>query len=527
MQHHTPTLTALILSHNPKLLALAVLLNLASAGMSVAVLAFINHELLGETALTAQHLAVFVGLIIGLFVISFVSQYALTHLGHTFVQSLRERLIGQIINTPFAHFEKIGSHRILASLSSDIQSLNFAFVRLPELVSGVVAVVGVSIYLAMLSLPLFVIIGLWTGFVVWASLKFVERVYEFLDKLRTVGDVLYQDYETVIHGKKELTLNQRRADRVVVNFAKHAKQFKKLIITADTYHLTAVNWSNIMMFAGVGIALVVSSFYGLTDKQTATTFALAVLFLQAPLLKAVGAYPVYQTAKVALAKIGELGLSSSSALPTSSPVLDWQTLTLNQVAYQYDNGQFSIHDVNFTLNRGECVFLVGANGSGKSTFAKILTGLYRPTAGRICLDNLAINDDNVSQLQEQFSAIFGDFYLFKEILSADDTLIDDWVEHLAIRHKISIIDRVIQNTKLSTGQKKRIALLIALTDDKPILLLDEWAADQDPHYRQVFYETLIPLMKKMGKTLFIISHDDRYFGCADRVITMEKGCLLA
>lgn len=184
-----------------------------------------------------------------------------------------------------------------------------------------------------------------------------------------------------------------------------------------------------------------------------------------------------------------------------------------------------LHDINFTLQTGKVYGLIGHNGSGKSTLAKLITGLYKPNLGFIKLDDTVITDDNRTQYQAQFAGIFGDFYLFDKILSSDEALIDTWLDLLQMKHKLIIDNHIITNTELSTGQKKRVALLLAITDDKPILLLDEWAADQDPHYRTVFYEQLIPIMKRMGKTLIVISHDDRFFGCADRVLQLKQGRL--
>lgn len=517
---------ALILRHNPKLLALTLLLTLMSMLVNVGVLMFINTHLLGQQHLDWGSLVQFLGLIGILLVMTFTAQFFMTYLGHQFVYRLRIDLVGRILTTPFADLEKTGSSRLLASLSEDIQTLNVAFVRLPELVYGIILVGGAGVYLAYLSLPLFVVIGLWSVAVVWASVVLVNRVYHFLDKLRQIGDKLYQNYQTAIHGKKELDFNHERACDFFNTFDTHASEYRQTIIKADTYHLSAVNWSNIMMFAGVGLILVLAGIGDLADKSVATTFALTVLFIQTPLLKAVGAYPVYQTAKVALKKIHELQLATQTF--DKHKILrprTWQTLTLHNVSHQYDNQSFALHDINLTFHQGEVVFLVGDNGSGKSTLAKLITGLYKPNLGFIKLDDTVITDDNRTQYQAQFAGIFGDFYLFDKILSSDEALIDTWLDLLQMKHKLIIDNHIITNTELSTGQKKRVALLLAITDDKPILLLDEWAADQDPHYRTVFYEQLIPIMKRMGKTLIVISHDDRFFRCADRVLQLKQGRL--
>ncbi|MBH9340157.1 cyclic peptide transporter, partial [Pseudomonas aeruginosa] len=76
---------------------------------------------------------------------------------------------------------------------------------------------------------------------------------------------------------------------------------------------------------------------------------------------------------------------------------------------------------------------------------------------------------------------------------------------------------------LSTGQRKRLALINAWLEERPVLVFDEWAADQDPAFRRVFYTELLPDLKRQGKTIIVISHDDRYFEMADQLIRLSAG----
>ncbi|UOO91390.1 ATP-binding cassette domain-containing protein [Vitreoscilla stercoraria] len=186
--------------------------------------------------------------------------------------------------------------------------------------------------------------------------------------------------------------------------------------------------------------------------------------------------------------------------------------------------------MDFTLQRGETVFLIGQNGSGKSTLSLLLSGLYLPTSGHIEVDDTTIDANNRWAYRQYFSSVFTDVHLFSHLLSgdgqlADTNLIHAWLQHLRMHNKTEIVDGHIQNTALSQGQKKRLGLLIAAVEQRPVLILDEWAADQDPHFRKVFYEQLLPLLKQQGHTIFAISHDDKYFHHADRIIQMHQGKL--
>lgn len=531
-----PTLSQLIWQDYKLKFCQVILLNLLNAFINVATIAFINHYFLSNI----QHinhwqiLTIFLLLIAVLLFTTFISQLALTKMGHNFVFELRSKLVKQILDTNLRQIDEIGSAKILASLSQDIQSITMAFVRLPELVQGVIICVGAGIYLATLSVPMFIIISFWLALTIWLSSLLVNRVYQHLENIRQIQDGIYQDYETVIDGRKELSLNLYRTKHLYYqSFIPKSQAYQQQIIKADTFHLSAVSFSNIMMFASIGLIFAMAGLIGL-DMAIATTFGLTILFLQSPLLKAVGAYPVLQTANIALEKIYALQLADYQAeFDNINPKPHWQRICFQDIAYQYpnQNNAFCLNEINFELKKGEVIFLIGTNGSGKSTLAKIITGLYKPTQGKIFVDDMLIDVENNRHYRELFSAIYSDFYLFNQILGKENSepnseLLEKWLNILALKEKLHISEQKITNTELSTGQKKRIALLLSVVEGKEILLLDEWAADQDPMYRQYFYHEIIPLLQQMGKTLFIISHDDHYFDKADRLFEMRNGNLI-
>ncbi|MBH0064471.1 multidrug ABC transporter permease/ATP-binding protein [Psychrobacter sp. SZ93C1] len=526
-----------------------ILLNLVNAAVSVGIIAYINHTFISQPVfdtLSLLSLGYFAALIALLLVTTFLSQYALTRLGHQFVYELRTKLVKQIIDTKVPQIDHLGSARLIASLSSDIQSITTAFVRMPELVQGVILSAGVALYLGWLSLPLLFIIMFWIVMTIWISTILVKHVYTHLIKLRAINDFLYQDYQSIIEGRKELALNQYRAEKLYSDdFLSHAKSYQKTVIKSDTFHLSAVNWSNIMMFASIGVVFAVSNYLNI-PMGVATTFSLTILFMQSPILHAVGAYPTLQTAQVALDKIQSLELADyQAAFMTDHVAKDWHSISLTDVGYRYggintqtqelagdvNNSDDILKSVNLTVRRGDVVFLIGANGSGKSTLAKIITGIFTPTTGSVNVDQDNIDSENNADYRQLFSAIFSDQHLFKQLIGnqgnqPDEALISDWLQKLNLQDKVSVSDHQLSTDKLSQGQRKRLAMLLSVAEQKDILLLDEWAADQDPAFRRVFYQTLIPELKALGKTLFIISHDDSYFEHADRLLLMKEGRLI-
>jgi putative ATP-binding cassette transporter len=313
-----------------------------------------------------------------------------------------------------------------------------------------------------------------------------------------------------------------------------AEDYRYHVIRADTFHLSAVNWSNIMMLGAIGLVFYMANGLGWADTAVAATYSLTLLFLRTPLLQAVGAFPTLISAEVAFNKVESLKLADyQQEFPATQPPA-WQTLELRDMVFHYADTEqgsgFAIGPINLTLQRGELVFLIGGNGSGKSTLAMLLTGLYQPTRGQILLDGVEQQSADMHSYRRLFSAIFTDFHQFKHLQGPegnepDAALIATWLERLKMQHKLEFDGHRVTNPQLSQGQRKRLALLLVVAEQRDILLLDEWAADQDPQFRRTFYRELLPYLRDMGKTVFAISHDDHYFEHADRLLEMRTGQL--
>ncbi|MDX7717161.1 multidrug ABC transporter permease/ATP-binding protein [Aeromonas caviae] len=504
------------------------LLSLLSAVSGIGVIAFINQSLIESVGDPLPILGQLVGLVLLLLVITLGSQLALTTLGHHFVYRLRGRLLKQLLDTDVARLRQIGQGPLLASLSSDIGQITIAFVRLPELVQGLVLTLGSIIYLGLLSPALLGVTALWVTMTMVVGWLLVNRVYRHLAHMRQAEDRLYQNYQSIIAGCKELALNRERAHFVYHQlYEQNARDYREQIIRADTYHLSAVNWSNIMMLGAIGLVFFLANGLGWANTNVAATFALTLLFLRTPLLQGIGALPTLIAAQVAFDKIAALNLAEpDEAFPLPPAPRPWQRIELEQVSFHYQGeGGFSVGPINLVIERGEQIFLIGGNGSGKSTLAMLLTGLYQPVSGRILLDGEPVTDRN--GYLGLFSAIFTDYHLFQHLLGPEpkEALVAEWLERLQMGSKLAIKDGFIADIDLSQGQRKRVALLLALAEQREVMLFDEWAADQDPQFRRIFYQVLLPRLKEMGKTVIAISHDDHYFSLADRLLEMRQGRL--
>ncbi|MEJ5114403.1 multidrug ABC transporter permease/ATP-binding protein [Erwinia billingiae] len=511
---------------------LVIALSLLSAALGIGLIAFINKELIVALNSSLLILPEFLGLLLLLMAVTLASQLALTVLGHHFVYRLRGEFIKRILDTQVERIEQIGSAQLLAGLTSDVRAITIAFVRLPELIQGIILTIGSAAYLAWLSPQMLFVTAVWVAITIIGGWLLVSKVYRHMAKLRDIEDNLYTDFQTIIEGRKELALNRQRAQLIYETvYQEDARNYRHHIVRADTFHLSAVNWSNIMMLGAIGLVFFMANSLGWANTAVAATYSLTLLFLRTPLLSAVGALPTLLTAQVAFDKLNTFQLTAyhpDFIVPQAAS--NWKTLELRNLVFHYGEQGFEVGPINMTLKRGELVFLIGGNGSGKSTLAMLLTGLYRPLSGQILLDGEEIDGANMEKYRSLFSAVFTDVHLFDRLIdnqgqAADPAKVQAWLARLQMQDKVKLEGNKVLNLKLSKGQSKRLALLLATAEQRDILLLDEWAADQDPHFRRIFYRELLPWLQEMGKTVFAISHDDHYFLHADRLLEMREGKL--
>ncbi|MBF7044609.1 multidrug ABC transporter permease/ATP-binding protein, partial [Campylobacter volucris] len=457
---------------------------------------------------------------------SFV-EITLSSFGQNFIFKMQRRVVKQILDTNILSILNTTKARILASLNNDVRSISFGLLRFPEFVQSSVLIFCTSAYIAYLSLELFFLCLVWIICVFIINHFLMSKVYFYFKNARENDDALQKNYQNILQGHNELTLNPLRAKQYYENeFQINALKKKKSSTIGNILHILSNNWSNSAMLALVGVEFYIALTYEFASIENATTIALSVLFLRTPLVSMIGSFPTILMAKIALDKISNLNLQEyQQEFKFTQEKTQWSKISLKDVSFTY-NEKFTLYPVNFELKKGECIFLIGKNGSGKSTFSMILAGLFTDFKGKIFLDDELITSENIYKYRALISAIFSDFHLFTQILKDENFSQDDleyWLKILELDSKVEIIEENFSTTKLSAGQKKRLAMLNVLLEKKDILILDEWAADQDPMFRKFFYTKLLPLLKQKGITIFAITHDDVYFDIADRILLAQNG----
>ncbi|EJP1691592.1 multidrug ABC transporter permease/ATP-binding protein [Campylobacter coli] len=497
-----------------------------TSAVGVLTLVFINDYLLKNT----QNIPIlyFIALLIVFFLSSTIVELGLSVFGQNFIFKMQRRVVKQILDTPLLKVAKVGKARILASLGSDVRNISFGLLRLPDFLQSSILILCTSVYLCYLSAQIFTLCAIWIIVVFTINNFLMMKVYAYFRKARENDDALQNNYQNILDGHKELLINRYRAKLYYEDeFESNARSKKKNSTLGNLFNNLSSNFTNVALLALVGAEFYLALEFKWASVAEATTIALSILFLRTPLVSMIGSFPTLLLAKIALDKIAKLELDDyKEHFEKTNFIKDWRQISFKNTSFSYDDN-FHLNPVNLDLKKGELIFLIGKNGSGKSTFCMLLTGLFKPSEGEIFVDDMKIDDDNLDVYRSLVSAVFSDFHLFTKTLAkekfADEEKIASWLEFLELKGKTRVEDHELVLTKLSTGQKKRLAMLIALLEERDILVLDEWAADQDPVFRRFFYKKLLPLLKEQGKTIFAITHDDAYFDSADRIFLAEGG----
>jgi putative ATP-binding cassette transporter len=515
--------------------AAALLSGACNTGLLVLITSALNrHGNLGTALVVA-----FCALALGRFVTNAIAQVTLAHFSQATTARLRLDLVSKILSVPLRQIEDLGAPRLMVALTEDILEITQATLSIPIFALNFAYLLGGAVYLAWLSIPVF--LGMFAFGIVGAVTYRMLIRYGFvhLSAARDGQDRLFQHFRSLTEGIKELKLHRARREAYLKDdVARAAAVCQKHNVAAELRFIIAQNWNQLLFLALIGLILFLLPRMATISQQAMTGYIITTVFLMGPLAGLLGSLSVFSRANVSLRKVEQLGLALSLH-PTDNGVAarrqfasePFEELELIGVEHHYyrerEDDSFILGPIDLTLRPGELVFLIGGNGSGKSTLAKVITGLYPPAGGEIRLNGTTIGDDNRDDYRQCFSAVFSDYFLFERIVGKGgaeaDRRASEYLERLHLNHKVSIKDGVFSTTQLSQGQRKRLALLCAYIEDRPFYLFDEWASDQDPVFKEVFYTKLLPELRSLGKAVLVITHDDRYFGCADRLIKLDYG----
>lgn len=513
-----------------------VLLSLVSAVATMVTLGQINRLAGAASTNGALSSWLYCGALLALvFVVNIALQGLLAVFGADLVAHLRKELSERFVRLDY---ERLATRRhvVATSLVEDLGRIAPLVLIAPQLAYNAVLALLCSAYLLSISPVLAGSVLAVLPIPIGGALLFARKVKVRFGILRAAEERVFSQLHTISSGKKEMTLNRLRAEQFMSDGLSPA-------IAEARHHMISVHlgWgamsalASVVMLGSVLFALAVGQHFNL-PLETIVKFVISGLFLSGPVNFLMSVGPQINAGLASIRHLNAAGLNLDAELPSHdlapSAVTDdsWARIDARKLTYRYQRqgeADVVIGPLDLSVRRGEVLFIVGGNGSGKSTLLLLLSGLLTPESGVLSIDNRTVVQE-LESYRSLFCGVFGDFHLFSDVLRAPDVDVSDarleaLIDRFELSERVSVRDGVFSNLALSTGQRKRLALIQCLAEDRDILFFDEWAADQDVTFRATFYRELIPEFRAAGKTVIAISHDDRYFDVADRVIELEAG----
>lgn len=510
---------------SPLALAGVIAVSVGAAGANTAMLATINNIIRGGDRLAVWG-AAFGAALVARSALTILADHQLIDYSSKLLMGVQRDTLRAVLKAPVRSLEKVGHQRIVTLLTDDLESIQDGFMLAPYVATHAMVLVGGSVYLAWLYWPLLLALAGFAVVAVTIQRLLLASNYKLMAHIYRHGDQLTELFFGATRGAKELKFSRFFTQKLSSEVHAHQLELKQLLKRASMRASFAENVTQFALYGVLGgVAFLAPQFFEVSHAVLAQ-YVVAILFLVGPLRALLSIQNQWIKAGAAVDRVAELSHQLEAMreeLPDVPADLEWGRLALRDVRFRYDGESetetFEVGPVDLVIPRGQMVFLVGGNGSGKTTLLKLMMGLYRPSSGSVQLDDESLFSSR--SYRELFGGVLTDYHLFEWVRRGRDA--ERLLERVGLSGKVRVEEDKFSTLNLSKGQRARLALVSALLDERQIYVFDEWAADQDPEFRELFYLELLPALKARGTTVIAATHDDRYFGAADRLIRMERG----
>ncbi|WP_264523081.1 cyclic peptide export ABC transporter [Flavobacterium sp. N502536] len=487
-----------------------------------------------ETFPLQNYLYLFIGTILAFFISRRWLASGIIKLSQKIYWDIRKDVIKLILRAPYRKLQEY-KEEVYATLTADANHVSNASLMIITFFSSIILILACLVYMAFLSLKLFSVsvVVIAVGVIIYTLRSKASNTE--IKEVRELEKTFIGIFNSILNGAKEININADKGTQI------YDQKLLKVATTGETKYVKALlkylnseMISQLLFYSLITFILVYAGAVFQTPTAIKVSFIFVLLYLMGPIVSVMTIIPVMSRALVSLKKMDKLRkeltkLEKTIKVDNKGQYRDFSDLRICNYLFSYGENQFSVGPINFNVRRNETVFVYGGNGEGKTTFINTVLNLYSLDDGEAYIDGKLVPLEELEKIKNLFAPVFSDFYLFDEfygISSVDYEKVEKYLKLFELEEKVHIKDGYFSTTNLSTGQRKRLALISTLLEDRPIIVLDEWAADQDPHFRHKFYTEIIPvLVQEEDKTIIAITHDDRYYNTADVLLKMEYGKL--
>lgn len=507
----------------------------ASAGCALVMMTLLRmvSQYIGDPGHITIAAPVFVSLALAMAGLQLASTALINQLASRTVGRLRADLVEIISKASLVALERVGAARLATSLGEEQVRIGSALPGAVALTRDLVFIGAGLAYLAWLSPKVFGVlaVALGSGYLLYRPLQ--GWATRRMQDLAHSGGHLFSLCRNLVDGARQLKLANTVASPLRGALSEEERVIHRLA-TGAGFLFAAANCLAVLYFVALLGVMIFGHIADFVQPGLVTTYTMILFFMLAPLQNVGGLIQGLAQAGVSVRVIEEISRNLSEGEPApvkALPVPRIERIECRKLAYEYTSEErqhFALSPVDFSVRAGEVAFVVGGNGSGKTTFLKVLCGLYAPTSGGLYVDGTLLEGAGVAAYRRQIAAVFSDNCLFEGLagspyeraLSEQTALIRRLRLEHAVRPGAGIL---AQSGSFSSGERKRMALLLAAQSDAQVVVFDEFAADQDPEAKEYFYFEILKDLKERGKIVIAVTHDDRYFSVADQVLVLERG----
>lgn len=458
-------------------------------------------------------------------------------LSQTLFWMLRKQILQLVLNTSFSQLVK-KRNDIDIALNSDVNALSSTSYGIIDFFVSIVMAISILIYMASISIQLFIATVITASLGVLLYSRSQKKVTESFAEAIALESVYMRKANSILDGFKEIFMDRGKGKDIFErDLHTVAEKSKAVNLKAQTSMMNGQSVVQMLFYLLITFVLVMATRIASLSASEIVKYIFTLLFLVGSistivtqlsgLTRANASYKHLEQIRKDLEGMQTPGdLSCSNIKPN-----DFLSIETRDIQFLYDQSTdgFRIGPFDFSIAKGEIVFIYGGNGSGKTTYINTIMGVLVSSSGDILFNTEKIENHSLEKYRRNFSFVASDYYLFDELYGIEEVdrkMWDYYLELFELNGLLTLEGKKLSTVKLSTGQRKRLALMVVLQEKKPVLVLDEWAADQDPLFRKKFYTKILPFLKSKGITIIAITHDDRYYHCADKLFRMEEGVLI-
>ncbi|MEZ0611715.1 cyclic peptide export ABC transporter [Fibrella sp. WM1] len=481
----------------------------------------------------------FVAILVGSYLSRRFYQSYLIRFTNSVLFDLELSIVRKVVSASYESFVKVKKEAIYTAINDIKTIVQFPRILIDVFNTTVMIVFSLGYMLFLQPMLASLVLGM-TALIFLAYYWQNKKISSAFERIRELENHYYRYLNDLLMGYKAVKMSTERTETIYEHYLKKNRNETEGLETntairyANNEVLGSFAWFAILGFVIFGLPLL-----GRADPQITVSFTVTILYIVGPLTTLVSTLPYFSRSATAIRRLQAFDEQVQHldvvAPAMQVPIAEFESVTFRDLEYSYkDDFQrttFHLGPLDLTINRGETVFIVGSNGSGKSTFLLLLTGLLDKQWGKMYLNGQSMTKGHSAAYRDLITTLFTDAHLFSEHydryrLNPTDPTLLRYIDLLGLTGKIRFTGQGTISGELSKGQQKRLGMVLALMEAKPIIVMDEWAAEQDPSFRYYFYDQLLPILKQEGKTVIAVTHDDRYFGFADRIVEFSAGRII-